>query len=144
MPNPPRPLLVSATGFSTKHLNQRKCAKFLLTFTLKCISQNILRSEGNEAVKPDIFVSGMNDSRLTVHGLKHWVARLVRASDIKFHLHRFRHTFATNLGMKDVGLIKVQKLIGHTDLKMIQTYVRSISTEEMKDDINKLSFESLY
>jgi integrase len=33
--------------------------------------------------------------------------------------------------------------MGHTDLKMTQTYLRSVSTEDMRDDVNKLSFENL-
>ena len=90
-----------------------------------------------------LFVSNNEDSGLTRDGLKHWVARLVRLSGIKFHVHRFRHTFATNLAMQDVGAIKIQKLMGHADLKMTQTYLRSVSTEEMKEDINKLSYENL-
>ena len=89
------------------------------------------------------LVSNSSDTRLTLHGLKHWVARISTASGVKFHLHRFRHTFATNLGMQDVGVIKIQKLMGHTDIKMTQTYLRSVSTEKMKEDIGKLSFENL-
>jgi site-specific recombinase XerD len=92
---------------------------------------------------PYLFVSYTADRGLTLGGLKHWVKRLVRTSGVKFHVHRFRHTFATNLAMQDVGAIKIQKLMGHTDLKMTQTYLRSVSTEEMKEDINRLSFENL-
>lgn len=90
-----------------------------------------------------LFVSYNKDEGLTLGGLTHWVKRLVRKSGVKFHVHRFRHTFATNLAMQDVGAIKIQKLMGHTDLKMTQTYLRSVSTEEMRDDVNKLSFENL-
>ena len=90
-----------------------------------------------------LFVSNNMDRRLTLHGLKHWVERINHASGVKFHLHRFRHTFATNLAMQDVGVIKIQKLMGHRDIKMTQTYLRSVSTEEMREDVNKLSFENL-
>jgi site-specific recombinase XerD len=90
-----------------------------------------------------LFVSNGSDRGLTRHGLKHWVERISLLSGVKFHIHRFRHTFATNLAMQDVGAIKIQKLMGHADLKMTQTYLRSVSTEEMKEDINKLSFENL-
>lgn len=90
-----------------------------------------------------LFVSSGTDRGLTLHGLKHWVERVSQSSGVKFHLHRFRHTFATNLAMQDVGAIKIQKLMGHKDIKMTQTYFRSISTEEMRDDVNKLSFENL-
>ena len=90
-----------------------------------------------------LFVGNNRDRKLGLSGLKHWVNRLSKFSGVKFHIHRFRHTFATNLAMQDVGAIKIQKLMGHADLKMTQTYLRSVSTEEMKEDINKLSFENL-
>lgn len=90
-----------------------------------------------------LLVSNRGDRKLTLHGLKHWVARISRASGVKFHLHRFRHTFATNLAMQDVGIVKIQRLMGHTDIKMTQTYLRSVSTEEMREDVGKLSFENL-
>jgi integrase len=92
---------------------------------------------------PYLFVSNGIDHRLTSDGVKHWVERIAKLSGVKFHLHRFRHTFATNLAMQDVGIVKIQKLMGHTDIKMTQTYMRSMSAEEMRDDINKLSFENL-
>lgn len=92
---------------------------------------------------PFLFVSNGIDRGLTVHGLKHWIKRLSHYSGVKFHLHRFRHTFATNLAMQDVGAVKIQTLMGHADLKMTQVYLRSISTENMREDVNKLSFENL-
>ncbi|MBS1595581.1 MAG: site-specific integrase [Bacteroidetes bacterium] len=90
-----------------------------------------------------LFVANARDKKLELPGIKHWVRRLSKASGIKFHVHRFRHTFATNLAMRDVGAIKIQKLMGHMDLKMTQTYLRSVSTEEMAEDVNKLSYEGL-
>ena len=83
------------------------------------------------------------DRRLTLHGFKHWVERVIKLSGVKFHLHRFRHTFATNLAMQNAGVIKIQKLMGHSDIKITQTYLRSVSTEDMREDVNKLSFENL-
>lgn len=96
-----------------------------------------------KATSEFLWVSSVAKERLTSHGLKHWVARLIEQSGVKFHLHRFRHTFATNLAMQNVGAVKIQKLMGHHDIQMTQTYLRSIQTEDMRDDINKLSFENL-
>jgi integrase len=90
-----------------------------------------------------LLVSDCRDRAFTRYGLKHWVERLSRKSGVKFHAHRFRHTFATNLAMQDVGIVKIQKLMGHTDIKMTTTYLRSVSTEEMRDDVNKLSFDRI-
>jgi integrase len=92
---------------------------------------------------PYLFVSSLNDSELTTHGLKHWVERIKRISGVKFHVHRFRHTFATNLGNKNTSIIKIQKLMGHKDPKMTMVYLRSMGAEDLREDINKLSIDTL-
>ena len=86
-----------------------------------------------------LFVSVNSDCGLTRYGLKHWVKKLSVQSGVHFHIHQFRHSFATNLALKDVGAVKIQKLLGHSSLEMTMTYLRSISTEDMRDDINRLS-----
>ena len=87
----------------------------------------------------DLFVSHNEDKGLSRAGLKHWVKRLIKLSGVKFHLHRFRHCFATNLARNDVQTAKISKLMGHTDIRMTMVYLRSIDTEDLQVDINKLS-----
>ena len=87
----------------------------------------------------DLFVSTLEDKGLSRAGLKHWVQRLIKLSGVKFHLHRFRHCFATNLARNDIHLVKISKLMGHTDIRMTMAYLRSIDTEDLQADINKLS-----
>jgi integrase len=77
-------------------------------------------------------------SALTKNGLRHWEKRVNMISGVKFHLHRFRHSFATNLAKKDVSIVKIQKLLGHNSLMMTERYVRSLVSEDLKEDINKL------
>lgn len=86
-----------------------------------------------------LIVSSSKDKGLSRDGLKHFVKKLNKSSGVKFHLHRFRHTFACNLAEKDVSVIKIQRLMGHTNLKMTVSYLRSIKTEGLQEDINKLS-----
>ena len=90
-----------------------------------------------------LFVSLNNDSGLTRDGIVHWTKRLVALSGVRFHLHRFRHTFAHNLAASGVSLDKIQKLLGHTDLRMTQQYLRSLTVEDLADSINKLSVDNL-
>lgn len=90
-----------------------------------------------------LFVSSLNDTGLSHHGLKHWVNKLKIRSGVKFHLHQFRHTFATNLGNKNVSIIKIQKLMGHSTPKMTGLYLRSIKSEDSRDEINKMSIEDM-
>ncbi len=90
-----------------------------------------------------LLVSSKCDGKLTSHGLKHWVERIKRLSGVKFHVHRFRHTFACNLAAKNVGVVSIQKLMGHSDIKMTMSYLRSIDTENLRDEMNKLSIDNL-
>lgn len=87
-----------------------------------------------------LFVSKNRDGGITKDGLKHWVNRLKRLTGVNCYVHRFRHTFACNLALNNVHAVKIQKLLGHSSLEMTMTYLRSIHTEDLKDDIQKLSF----
>lgn len=86
-----------------------------------------------------LIVSANRDRDLGRDGVKQWVKKHSANSGVKFHLHQFRHSFACNLAKKNVSAVKIQKLLGHSSLNMTMTYLRSINTEEMQDDINRLS-----
>ncbi|MCB9044687.1 MAG: site-specific integrase [Chitinophagales bacterium] len=86
------------------------------------------------------IVSANRDRGLTSHGLKHWVDSLSKKSGVKFHLHQFRHTFATSLAKKNVNAVKIQKLLGHNSLDMTLTYLRGIQTRDLQKDISKLMY----
>jgi site-specific recombinase XerD len=89
---------------------------------------------------PSLWVSMNNDSGLSSHGLKHWVNRYNELSGVRFHLHQFRHTFACGLVEANVHMAKIQKLMGHKNIKMTQSYLRSIKVDDCREDINKLVF----
>lgn len=96
------------------------------------------RTRRNYKTEHLLVSTNRGDTGLTRNGLKHWEKRLIAISGVKFHLHRFRHSFATNLARKDVGIVKIQKLLGHMSSSMTERYVRSIIPEDLRDDINKL------
>lgn len=90
-----------------------------------------------------LLVSANGDRRLTLHGLKHWVKRLGELSGVKFHLHRMRHTFACNLARNGTGVYILQSLMGHTDLRMTQQYLRSLTVEDLRADVDRLTIDNL-
>jgi site-specific recombinase XerD len=92
---------------------------------------------------PWLFVSLNQDKELSMDGLINWTRRLNKLSGVKFHLHQFRHTFASNLATNGVGAIQLLKLLGHTDLRMTQVYVRSVNSEDLRSVVNGLSFDKL-
>ena len=85
-----------------------------------------------------LIVSSSDDRNLTADGLKHWVKSLIKKSGVKFHLHRFRHSFATNLAKINTGSFNIQKLMGHASLTMTAKYTRSLRPENMRAEIEKL------
>lgn len=86
-----------------------------------------------------LIVSNRGDTGLTVEGLKHWTQSLGKKSGVKFHLHRFRHSFACKLAEANVNIFKIQKLMGHSDITTTMRYARSMATENMADEIEKIS-----
>lgn len=89
-----------------------------------------------------LWVSDTKDTQFTQHGLKHLVKRIVELSGVRFHVHRFRHSFACALGKDNINVVKIQKLLGHEDLRMTQTYLRSLGADDMRDAIDGLSLAS--
>ncbi len=86
-----------------------------------------------------LILSSKEDVGLSRHGLKHWVKALIKKSGVKFHLHRFRHTFACKLTEKNVTPLNLQKLLGHVDIRMTARYTRSLKSEDMSNEIAKIS-----
>lgn len=92
---------------------------------------------------PQLIVSLNKDKGLSLEGARKWVSRLIELSGVKFHLHRFRHTFATNLADKGVPLLKISRLLGHKDTRTINLYIRSLKSEDMGSEMNMLTFDNL-
>jgi site-specific recombinase XerD len=101
------------------------------------------RNRQRRYTTPSLFVAINQDQGLTSGGLKSWVQRLRDLSRVKFHLHQFRHTFASNLAAKGMNAIQIQKLMGHSDLRMMQAYVRSLGTDDLRPVVAALTFDNL-
>lgn len=140
-------LLVSDIDIEKREITVRKeTSKSIYTRVIKMhpsLIMNIkeyIRERNNKHFKTPYFItSSKEDERLTTAGLKHWVNSLVIKSGVRFHLHQFRHTFACKLAEADVSVFKIQRMMGHSDIKMTMRYARSLKTENMDDDIGKIS-----
>lgn len=129
-----------------KETSKSKSTRLLpINLSLRMLLEDYLQQRSKDSKYTDtaLFVSLSKDSRLTNDGLKHWVKRLVDLSGVKFHVHRFRHTFATNLAAQKINAIQLQQLMGHKDLRMTQRYVRSLDAEDLRPAVNGLSFGNL-
>jgi integrase/recombinase XerD len=57
----------------------------------------------------------------------------------QFGLHRFRHTYATQVLHDGVDLLSVQKLLGHKDLESTRKYLRALDEQALHVRINSTS-----
>lgn len=92
---------------------------------------------------PYLFVSDNRDGQFTDNGFKHLVQHLNEKSGVKFHAHRFRHTFAVNLLMKGCDIAKLKELMGHRDIRMTARYLRALPTPAMRTDLETLTIDNL-
>jgi len=90
---------------------------------------------------PDLWVSGTTNHFFTEHGIKHLIKLLSRITNINCHLHRFRHTFATNYYSQTHDLVGLKKLMGHQSLKMTLSYLRSLPDEHVVEQIQKMTVD---
>lgn len=90
---------------------------------------------------PYLLVSSNGDWGLGKDGLKHWVNKYKKLSGVKFHLHRFRHSFACELFKGNTQPTRIKMYMGHSSLKMTGQYLRSINPgKDLKEDVLKLSY----
>jgi integrase/recombinase XerD len=122
----------------------RRLRQIAINKTLYLHLDDYLRERKAHGYKTEyLIVSSTTDQGLTEHGFKHWVKRIERQSGVKFHLHRFRHTFAISLVNSGVNVVKIQRLMGHTDIRMTQRYLRSMGVEDMREDVDRLTLDNL-
>jgi integrase/recombinase XerD len=104
---------------------------------------NERKLEKKEYTTSSLFASNTRDAGLTKDGFDHFIADLVEKSGVKFHAHRFRHTYAVNLVMGGTDIAKVKELLGHVDIKMTAKYLRYLPTQKMRADVEKLTPDNL-
>jgi len=87
-----------------------------------------------------VFLSEENN-RLSVTALQQMFVRYLKLSSLTdkgFTIHKLRHSFASLLIKKEVDLITIQELMGHSDLNSTKIYTH-INTEHKRKQIDKLN-----
>jgi site-specific recombinase XerD len=57
--------------------------------------------------------------------------------DERLHFHSLRHTFASWLVQDEVSLDEVQKLLGHSSIKVTDVY-NHLQTEQLHSTVNRI------
>jgi len=89
-----------------------------------------------------LFITERGEA-FTEFGLKHLVAKIVKESGIRFHVHRFRHTFAMNMINMGVDVVKLQYLMGHKDIRQTSVYLRKMPSIMVRNTVEFLDFDRL-
>ncbi len=130
--------LLTVRGETSK---SKKTRRIPISKQLKFHLEEYLKERKSRGYKTEwLLVSSQKDRGITIDGMKHWVKRYVEYSGVKFHLHRFRHSFAINLERRNMSATKIQKLMGHSDIKMTMSYLRSTSAEDFAEEMEDFSF----
>lgn len=84
----------------------------------------------------------------TLHGKplkRRWVTTKLRRYirtlklDPRLNFHSTRHSLASWLALEGVSIYQISKILGHSDVKITQTYYAHLQGEELHDAINKIN-----
>lgn len=89
---------------------------------------------------PSLWVAGTKNAALKSEGLRYLVGVLCRESQVRFHLHQLRHTFAVNfLHNSGHSTFKLQGLLGHRSIVSTAAYTRCLPPEIVQADLERMA-----
>lgn len=90
---------------------------------------------------PSEYVFTVNDKALNAGWVSHLFKRYVREAKLsnpRFRFHSLRHTFASWLLQQGVSIYEVQKLLGHSSVKVTEGYLH-LPSDGLFGAVNKIS-----
>ena len=85
---------------------------------------------------PEFFTSYTLNIGFTQSGLKRLLERIIKASGIKFNIHKLRHTFATLMLEGGCDIYSLAKMMGHSDIKTTTIYLAA-NIEHLREQVAK-------
>lgn len=108
-----------------------------ISYTLSHILQQYLgERERHNKTCPAFFTSTVNNSGFNATGLKRFIEKLRKVSEIDFTIHKLRHTFATLMLEGGCDIYSLSRMMGHNDIKTTTIYLYA-STEHLRVQIAK-------
>ncbi len=107
-------------------------AAFLGTQARKAL-RRYLSARAELRANDPLWLTERGDTGLTTHGLQRLLQRLRERTGIEHcHAHMFRRTFALWSLRNGCDLVTLQRLMGHSDLKVLQRYLAQDSEDLQK------------
>lgn len=85
---------------------------------------------------PEFFASSTHNKGFSDSGIRRLVPMIIKASGIKFSLHKLRHTFATLMLEGGCDIYSLSRMMGHSDIKTTTIYL-SASVQHLRSQISK-------
>ncbi|MBS3904209.1 MAG: tyrosine-type recombinase/integrase [Simkania sp.] len=85
---------------------------------------------------PEFFCSLNRNQGYTESGLKRLTIQMIKASGLKFTIHKLRHTFATLMLEGGCDIYSLSKMMGHSDIKTTTIYLAA-SAEHLRYQMTK-------
>ena len=89
------------------------------------------------------YVFTLNGRKIFDEWITHAFKKAVRAArleDDRIHFHSLRHTFASLLVQDGVSLYEVQRLLGHSSIRVTEVYSH-LQPEMMHDTVNRIKID---
>ncbi|WAH36414.1 tyrosine-type recombinase/integrase [Alicyclobacillus dauci] len=109
---------------------------FVTEQTMNLFQDYLIEVHANEFDTNFVFVKlrGINRGQcLDYRSVESWVKRLRKKTAINFHVHMFRHTYATTLVRNGISTKALQELVGHAQIQTtMDTYVH-LSEKDIRE-----------
>jgi site-specific recombinase XerD len=106
---------------------------YTLTDSLK---KYLIERERLHKTAPEFFCSLNRNMGIKSIGLRRMVELFREESNIKFSLHKLRHTFATLMLEGGADIFSLSKMMGHSDIKTTTIYLAA-SAEHLRKQMTK-------
>ncbi len=91
-----------------------------------------------EGSPDDYLICSQNGDKIERDGLIHAVAKYNRSRGVtKTSCHMFRHTFAKHWIINNGDIFRLQKILGHEDIKVTQQYLRDFGVYDLQESFDK-------
>ncbi|MGB6647679.1 MAG: site-specific integrase, partial [Bacteroidota bacterium] len=131
-PKDPKIIVASSEDWTTKSGKSR-------TVPLNARAVEILVAQKGKH-NTHVFTSRTN-KKIHADEPYHALKKALQKLDLMGDVHKLRHTFVSQLAMKNVDIVAIKELVGHSDLKTTMLYTHS-SGEHLRNAVEKLSRQS--